>query len=98
MNNLNQKIILTYLRNNKNFLEKNFGVTKIALFGSYARNEANLHSDIDLLIESKEQNFTNRFLLKEYLESQFNKKVDICYFENIRLFIKHHMENDIIYA
>jgi predicted nucleotidyltransferase len=98
MNTINQKIILAYLRNNKDFLEQEFGVIKIALFGSYAREEAHPESDIDLLIETKEQNFTNRFLLKEHLESQFNKKVDLCYFKNIRLFIKHHIKDDIIYA
>ncbi|MBA3954660.1 nucleotidyltransferase family protein [Candidatus Dependentiae bacterium] len=98
MKNLDRKAILNYLRENKDVLEEQFGITKIALFGSYARNEAHVDSDIDLLIETKQQSFKNRMLLKEYLENHFHRKVDLCYFKSIRLFIKSHAEKDIVYA
>lgn len=49
MKALNQHHILSYLREQKDFLETEFGVTKIALFGSFARNEERPDSDIDLL-------------------------------------------------
>ncbi len=59
MNTLNREIILAYLRTNKQLLEEEFGLTQIALFGSFARNEAHSDSDIDLLIELKEDDFTS---------------------------------------
>ena len=42
--------ILVELRNISSELEDKFGIKKIALFGSYARGEANDDSDIDILI------------------------------------------------
>lgn len=98
MNTLTQAKILTYLRDNREFLETQFGVTKIALCGSYARNEARADSDIDLLIETRMHSFKNRFYLKEHLEKHFNRKVDIGYFDSVRLFIWKQMEADLIYA
>lgn len=98
MDTLSQAQILAYLRNNKALFEERFGVTQIALFGSFARNEAHGASDVDLLIMTKTHSFRNRFYLKEYLEKQFNRKVDICYFGDVRLFIKKRIEKDLIYA
>lgn len=98
MHTLTREEILTYLRANKEFFEKEFGVTKIALFGSYARNEAHNASDIDLLIEMKEEDFTTRFYLREYLEKHFNRKVDVGYFNSVRIFIRRRIEKDLIYA
>lgn len=96
--NLNKEIILTFLRNNKNFLEKEFGITQIALFGSYARNEQKSTSDIDILIEMKQHDFKKRFYLKEYLEKSFGKKVDVGYISSIRSIVRRHIEKEIIYA
>ena len=98
MNTLNRDMILAYLRANKQLLEKEFGLTQIALFGSFARNEAHRTSDIDLLIELKKNDFTTRFYLKEHLEKQFKRKVDLGYFKSIRLAIRQYVEEDLIYA
>lgn len=95
---ISQKEILSFLRGKKPYLKKEFGVTKIALFGSYARSEQKTKSDIDLLIETKVYDFRNRLRLREYLEKQFNKKVDILYFNAVRKFIMRNIQEDIIYA
>lgn len=98
MEPLTSDIILACLRSNKEFLEKEFGVTKIALFGSFARNEARDDSDIDLLIEAKEKCFENRFYLREYLEKEFKRKVDVGYFDSVRFLIMENIKKDIKYA
>jgi uncharacterized protein len=98
MKALDKNEIIQYLRANKQFLEEHFGVTKIALFGSYARDEATADSDIDLLVEMNEEDFTIRFYLKEHLEKQFNRKVDVGYFKSLRLFVRRNVESDLIYA
>lgn len=41
--------ILNYLRSNKEYYHNHFGVQVIGLFGSFARDEANQSSDIDIL-------------------------------------------------
>ncbi len=43
--------ILNYLSEHKDEFYAKFNITKIALFGSYARDEATEDSDIDILIE-----------------------------------------------
>jgi len=98
MNKLDKDQILDFLRKNKELLAKEFGVTKIALFGSYARDAQTETSDIDLLIEAKEHIFRNRLKLKEFLEKAFGKSVDVGYFGTVRGFIMHHIQKDLIYA
>ena len=98
MNSSSSEHILKILRDQKPYLEEHFGVTKLALFGSYARGDFNEDSDIDILIELKEKKFKTRFLLKEYLEQVFHKPVDVVYFDSVRLFFMRTMEKDIIYA
>ncbi len=47
---LKKEKILKFIKLNRETLEEQFFVEKIALFGSYARNEQTEKSDIDLLV------------------------------------------------
>ena len=81
---MTQDIIINYLTEHKEQFKKDFGITKIGLFGSYARNEAKNDSDIDILIELKKDLtdiYEKKSLLKEIMEKAFNKKVDIYLIE-----------------
>lgn len=54
--------ILNFLRTHKQELQNNFSLTKIGLFGSYAKDTAHENSDIDIVIESnKKISFKRRF-------------------------------------
>lgn len=96
--NLDKEVIINFLRKNKSLLEREFGITKIALFGSYARGEQTLESDIDLVIETNDFSFKKRCALKRLLEENLEKPVDLCYFQGMRLFIKNMIEKDLVYA
>ncbi len=98
MSTISREDIILYLKTHKKFLEEQFGVTKIALFGSYARHEATIDSDIDLLVEMKEEDLTQRYYLRQHLEKQFNRKVDVGYFNTVHLYILRDIEEDLIYA
>lgn len=91
-------VIITFLRKNKNLLEHEYGVKKIALFGSYARGEQSERSDIDLIIDTNNSSFKNRCRLKHFLEDHLGKPVDLCYFNGLRLFIKSEIEKDLVCA
>jgi hypothetical protein len=54
-----------------------FGVRRIGLFGSYARNEQGETSDIDLLAEFDTTPGLKFIELTEYLESLFGRSVDV---------------------
>jgi hypothetical protein len=95
---ITQHDILLFLQEQKTYLHKEFGVTKIALFGSYARGQQTKESDIDILIETFEHDFTNRLRLKEFLEKRFDKKVDVVYFSSVRKFIMRSIKEDLLYV
>ena len=74
---MTQDIIINYLTEHKEQFKKDFGITKIGLFGSYARNEAKNDSDIDILKDLTDI-YEKKSLLKEIMEKAFDKKVDIA--------------------
>jgi hypothetical protein len=90
--------ILKFLKEHKSELQDKFGIQKIALFGSYAKDTAHDMSDIDIAIETKEKDFFIRDDLREYLEEHFKKSVDIGYFDSFREFYKQKIEKELIYA
>lgn len=90
--------ILNFLRTHKQELQNNFSLTKIGLFGSYAKDMAHENSDIDIVIESNKKDFFLREDLKEYLESNFKLPVDVGYLDSIRTYYKNKIEKDIIYV
>ncbi|CAB3287663.1 DNA polymerase beta domain protein region [Methanocaldococcus lauensis] len=100
---LNREVILTTLRKHKNEL-KNFGVKRIGLFGSYARNEQKESSDIDFIVEFEKGKVTydNYIGLITYLENLFNKKVDLLTVEGLKTIrvkeVKEEIEKGVIYV
>ncbi len=90
--------ILTFLKAHKNELMKNYNLTEIGLFGSYAKDEADEDSDIDIVIKSNKKDFFIREDLREYLEKHLQKSVDIGYIDSFRQFYKKRIEKDIIFV
>jgi predicted nucleotidyltransferase len=98
---LTQQNILNFLSENKLFLREQFHVVKIGIFGSFARNEQNPDSDIDILIEM-ENNVSNvydlKWNLREFLKNQFQREVDICNSKHIKPYAKDYILKDAIYV
>ena len=80
--------IIQLLQSERSYLAKEFGVTTIGLFGSYATGHSVEDSDIDLFVEF-DRPLGVRFLeLVDYLEQVLGKKVDLITkagIENIRV-------------
>ena len=98
---LTQQNILNFLSENKLFLREQFHVVKIGIFGSFARNEQNPDSDIDILIEM-ENNVSNvydlKWNLREFLKNQFQRDVDICNSKHMKPYAKDYILKDAIYV
>lgn len=78
-----QKVI-NVLRREIPYLKENYGVKKIALFGSVAKGNYNKSSDIDMVVEF-EKPIGLRFMdLAEYLEKKLGRKTDILTAEGVR--------------
>lgn len=90
--------ILKFLRKNKVFFKEEFDVDNIMLFGSYARGEETLDSDIDILIESNTKSFDMIYRLKVFLEENLKKDVDVIYADSVHPFIMRFIHEELIYA
>jgi len=82
--------VLNKLSNNKKYIEREFSVSKIGLFGSYAKDTQMPNSDIDFYVEFQKKTFDNLAGLWVYLEEIYHKKIDIIH--------KHKNNNKIIIA
>jgi len=74
---LSEQEILDELSEHLNIWRDQYGIKKIALFGSYVREEQTPSSDIDLLVEFDQDaiTFDNYMNLKFSLEDLFEKKL-----------------------
>ena len=93
-----QKILSTIGKNRLQL--KTLGVKRIGLFGSHARGEEKVKSDIDVLVEfdKKKKTFDNYMDLKFFLEKEFHRKVDIVLKDSLKSSVKESVAKDITYA
>jgi predicted nucleotidyltransferase len=73
---------------------KSFGVKKLGLFGSFARNTGiDSTSDIDFLVEfeSGKKNLDNFINLADYLEELLARKVDLVTPQSLSRYIGPHI-------
>ncbi|MBN1450125.1 MAG: nucleotidyltransferase family protein [Anaerolineales bacterium] len=89
---MDQKEVLATLKKLKSALDE-FGVRSIALFGSFAREEAKDSSDIDILVEFDRPVGLFEFArLKLYLEKKLGREVDLVTPDALR----EEMRDDIL--
>ncbi len=89
--------LLDKLSNVKDELRQQFGIEEIALFGSYARDEANDESDVDIVIlKSSRKNFFLRMKAIEFLKEYLQRDVDMGHFDSMRTFIKNRIKKDLV--
>ena len=74
---MNQKEILNILQKEKRYLQENFGLLSIGLFGSYSKGQQGPDSDIDLLVELTEPRFDFLAGIQIYLEDRIGKRVEV---------------------
>ena len=90
--------ILNFLSKHKEIFAKKYGVTKMGLFGSYARDEAKKNSDIDIFAEMPPK-FDLLVGLQEELESQLKQKIDLVRLrEKMNPRLKENILRDALYV
>lgn len=75
--------ILRVLKENHNTILA-LGVRRLALFGSFARNEATHASDLDFVVELERKSFDAYMDLKIFLEELFGCRVDLVLADAIK--------------
>lgn len=91
--------ILNYLKAHKEEFSKKYQITKLALFGSCAKDENHEGSDIDIAIDTKLSDYFLLYDFKESLEKAFGTKVDIVRVrEKMNQSLKKRILKDGIYV
>lgn len=76
-----------------------YGISKIGIFGSVARNEQTEDSDIDVCVEMKKPDLFLMVHIKEELQDLFGKPVDIVRLRNnMNPMLLRQIQRDGIYA
>jgi uncharacterized protein len=75
--NLTKETILRRLRESYPQLTAQFGVRRIGLFGSFARETAQESSDVDLIVEFQRPIGLKFVEMVEYLEILLGRRVDV---------------------
>lgn len=91
---------LGILREHENVMIERFGVKKVGVFGSFAKGEERIDSDVDILVEFKEgqKTFGNYMELKFYLEELFGRKVDLVIENAIKPRLREQILKEAVYA
>jgi len=90
--------ILDFLRQHKQEMHDRFGVTTIGLFGSYARGDARVDSDVDIAIEFTKNSADSYFGALHFLEDSFQVKIDLGIESNFKPLLKPYILKEIIYV
>ena len=92
--------ILQRLRADQPALDR-FGVSSIAVFGSFARGEARPDSDLDILVDYREDARPDLFdfiELKQHLEALFGRPVDLATPQALHHRLRERILAEAVYA
>ncbi len=86
------------LKDNKDALKEQFGVSQLGLFGSYARGEQNPESDLDILVDFDEPVGLFEFMdLNDQLEKLTGMKVDLVTRGALKPYIGKRILSEVSY-
>ena len=99
---LTKNHIIQILKKEQPFLKQNFGVKKIAIFGSFATDTAKNKSDVDIFVELQKPLGLEFIHLIDYLEKKIGRKADVLTragIESIRVKkVAQHIKRSLIYV
>ena len=91
--------ILDELKNLKPELSRRYGVSRLGLFGSFAKNSARETSDIDVVVELSEPDMFSLVHIKELLEEDFKRSVDLIpYSPLMNAFLRDRIQTEAFYV
>lgn len=79
-------------------LTEKYTVTRIGVFGSFARGDEKAESDVDIVVELAEPTFDHYMDLKFRLEEVLQRPVDLVLEDSIKKRLKPIIEREVVYA
>lgn len=94
---MNRALALELLAENKSVLARRFGVTRLALFGSTARDLARADSDIDILVGFDGPATSARYFgVQFFLEDLFGCGIDLVTEKALRAELRPFVETEAV--
>ena len=94
---MNRDAVLHLLRAHKTPLTQKFGVSRLALFGSVARNSATSRSDVDVLVGFDGPATSDRYFgVQFYLEDLLGCAVDLVTDKALRSELRPFVEKEAL--
>lgn len=96
---MNRDDIISFISLHKDEFKQKYGVNKIGLFGSYAKDDVHEGSDIDIVVELEKPDLFIMIGVKQAIEEALKKKVDVIRLrDKMNSFLKQRIERDVIYV
>ena len=96
---MTQQEILQTIAQFRRSRQDEFGIVRIGVFGSLARDDLDESSDIDVVVEIAEPDLLILVGIKQELEKLLQRPVDVVrYRENMNRFLKQRIERDAVYV
>ena len=91
--------VLTRLRAHKATLSQRFGIAELALFGSFARDQAAADSDVDILVRFDGPATSKRYFgVQFYIEDLLNRQVDLVTDKALRAELRPHIDREAVHV
>lgn len=98
MPHLQKNDVIAFLRDSKERFATRYGVRRIGLFGSIARDRASQASDLDVVVEMESPTFDRYMDLKFELEDRFGVQVDLVLSDTVKDRLRPVIERETVYA
>lgn len=96
---MNREEILEFLQEHKLEMAERFGVTRLGLVGSVARNEMGPKSDVDVIVSLDSENTCRSFFgLLHFLQDALPYKIDLATEASLKTRVRAHVMKDIRYV
>ena len=95
---LQRSTVMRLLQQERGFLTREYGVTKLALFGSFGRDSAEIGSDVDILVKFDGPAKSKRYFgVLFHLEDLFGRPIDLVTEKALRPELRPHIESEATY-
>ena len=96
---MQRELAINLLKIFKENNQQKYGIEALGLFGSTARDEAKLTSDIDVCIKTQKANLFELVHIKQELEELLSTPIDIVRVrDKMNPFLKNRIEKEAIYV
>jgi predicted nucleotidyltransferase len=94
---MNKHEVVTKLQQVKPYLQQEYAVKTVGLFGSFADGTYTDNSDVDIMVEFERPVGWQFFTLEKYLEKALNRKIDLVTANAVKEQLKPFIINQVQY-